>query len=287
MLLSVLAALSAAACFGVAAILQGIAVARLAPTGNRVDPRLLLRLLREAPFVLTVLLNLLGFALHVVSLQHLPLFLVQVVLASAVALTAVLSVLVLHTPLSSRQWAAVAAVCAGLAVLSASAESSEVTTDTGSGLRLALFAGVLVVAVLGGLAGRLSGAVGGTALGLVAGTGFGLVAVSARLLPTGLNPADVLREPALYALGLAGAAAFLLYATAMQHSSVTLATAALVVTQTGVPAVLGLLLLGDGVREGTAPLALVGFLLALGGAVALARFEQVVPSGVPIPSGVE
>ena len=70
----------------------------------------------------------------------------------------------------------------------------------------------------------------------------------------------------------------------MQHGSVTLATATLVVTQTTVPAVLGLLLLGDGVRPGTAPLAVVGFLLAIGGAVALARFEHVVPSARPVPA---
>ncbi|MCW2608715.1 MAG: hypothetical protein JWO60_3408 [Frankiales bacterium] len=284
MLLSLLAALSAAACFGVAAVLQGIAVARVAPTAGGVDPRLLLRLVREAPFVITVLLNLLGFALHVVALQELPLFLVQVVLASAVAVTAVLSVLVLHTPLSARQWGAVLAVCAGLALLSTAAESSEVTESGGLGLRAALLGGVVAVAVLGAAAGRLSGALGGASLGLVAGTGFGLVAVSGRLLPTGLDPAEVVREPALYVLGLAGATAFLLYATAMQHSSVTLATAALVITQTGVPAVLGLLLLGDRVRQGSVPLAVVGFLLALGGAVALARFEQVVPAARPVPA---
>lgn len=282
MLLSLAAALGAAACFGVAAVLQGIAVARVAPTASGgVDPRLLLRLVREAPFVITVLLNLLGFALHVVALQELPLFLVQVALASAVALTAVLSVFVLHTPLTARQWAAVLAVCAGLALLAGAAESSEATTSAGLGLRLSLLGGVVGVAVAGALAGRLSGAVGGALLGLVAGTGFGLVAVAGRLLPAGLDPAAVVREPALYVLGLAGATAFLLYATAMQHSSVTLATAALVVTQTGVPAVLGLALLGDRVREGLAPLAVAGFLLALGGAVALARFEHVVPPAVP------
>lgn len=284
MILSLTAALAAALVFGVAAVLQGIAVARVAPKGDGVDPRLLLRLLREAPFVITVLLNLFGFVLHVVALQELPLFLVQVALASAVAVTAVLSVLVLKTPLRRRQWGAVLAVCAGLGLLALSAESGEAVVSTGLGLRGALFGAVVVVAAAGVAAGRWSGAVGSALLGLVAGTGFGIVAVAARLLPTGLAPTEVLRDPALLVLVLAGATAFLLYATAMQHGSVTLATAMLVVTQTTVPAMLGLLLLGDAVRPGSGPLAVVGFLLAMCGAAALARFEHVAPSGRPVPA---
>ncbi len=277
MLLSLLAALAAAACYGVAAVLQGTAVQKVAPHGSGVDPRLLLRLAGEASFVLSVLLNLLGFALHVVALQDLPLFLVQVVLAGSVAVTAVLSVLVLHAHLSARAWLAVAALCGGLGVLSGVAQSSEAAPRAGYGLEASLLVTVLLVAGAGYLAGRRQGAVGGALLGLVAGTGFGLVAVAARLLPTGLNAGQVARDPALLVLVLAGLVAFLLYATAMQHSSITLATATLVLTQTSVPAALGLLLLGDGVRAGTAPFAVVGFLLALVGAVALARFEHVVP----------
>jgi drug/metabolite transporter (DMT)-like permease len=282
--LSLLAALAAAVCYGVAAVLQGMAVAKVAPHGSGVDPRLLLRLAGEATFVISVLLNLLGFALHVVALQELPLFLVQVVLAASVAVTAVLSVLVLHAHLSGRAWAAIAALTAGLGVLSGVAESSEATPRSGSGLELALLATVVVVAVTGYYVGRISGAPGGALLGLVAGTGFGLVAVSARLLPTGLAPSEVLRDPAVVVLVLAGLTAFLLYATAMQHSSVTLATATLVLTQTSVPAALGLLLLGDGVRSGTAPFAVLGFLMALVGAVALARFEHVVPEPASVPA---
>lgn len=283
MLVSLTAAFAAALAFGVAAVLQGVAVARVAPTGSGVDPRLLLRLLREAPFVITVLLNLLGFALHVVALQELPLFLVQVVLASAVAVTAVLSVAFLRTPLSAKQWGAVLAVCAGLGLLAMSAESGK-AAEAGTGLRLGLLGAVVAVALLGASAGRVGGPPGAALLGLVAGTGFGIVAVAARLLPPGLVPGEVLRDPALLVLGLAGATAFLLYATAMQHGSVTLATATLVVTQTAVPAALGLALLGDRVRPGTAPLAVVGFLLALGGATALARFEAPVPVGRPVPA---
>jgi hypothetical protein len=70
--------------------------------------------------------------------------------------------------------------------------------------------------------------------------------------------------------------AFLVYSAAMQRGSVTTATAAMVVTQTVVPAAAGLLL-GDRVRPGSVPLALLGFALALAGALGLGRFEQGLP----------
>lgn len=270
MLTGLLAALAAAVAFGAAAVLQGIAVRRTATTAG-VDPRLLVRLLRQPTFVGTLVLNLVGFGLHLTALQSLPLFLVQAVIAASVAVTAVCAVVVLGTRLSRVEWSAVVTVCVGLALLAPSAESSE-AAGTGSGLRWALWAGVLAVALAGALAGRVPGTTGAALLGLVAGVGFGLVGLAARLLPD-LTPATLVRDAATYALVVVGALAFLLYATAMQHGSVTTVTAVLVVPQTAVPAVLGVLLLGDRVRDGAAPLAVAGFVLALAGAIALSRLE--------------
>ena len=77
-----------------------------------------------------------------------------------------------------------------------------------------------------------------------------------------------------YALPLSGALAFLLYSLALQRSSVTVATAPMIVVQTAGPAVVGVLLLGDAVRSGWAVGALVGFVLTAVGAITLVRFED-------------
>jgi hypothetical protein len=90
------------------------------------------------------------------------------------------------------------------------------------------------------------------------------VAVCARLLPAyGLA---LLTAPVAYVLVLAGGTAYFVYSAAMQRGSVTTATAAMVITQTVVPAVTGLFL-GDSVRPGLVPVAVVGFALALAGAL--------------------
>jgi len=49
----------------------------------------------------------------------------------------------------------------------------------------------------------------------------------------------------------------------------------MVVGETVVPAALGIALIGDSVRHGSAPLIAVGFLLSLAGTLTLARFGDV------------
>ena len=269
-LLAALCALGAMTVFGIAAVLQGIATARAQDVAV-LDPRLLLHLARQPVFLLALVLNGVGFLLHVSALQTLPLFLVQAVIAGSVAVTAVLSVRVLGTRLASGEWAAVGLVVLGLVLLGVSAQSGAAERGP-AGLPLVLLGAVAVIAALAAAVRRLP--YGAVLLGLLAGAGFGVVAVAARLLPD-LGP-DLLTSPTSGVLVVAGAVAFLVYSAAMQRGSVTTATAAMVVTQTVVPAAAGLLL-GDRVRPGSLPVALLGFALALAGALRLGRWDQGLP----------
>ena len=268
--LAILLALGAMTCFGLAAVLQAVATGR---TERRpgLDPRLLLQLARQPVFLGSLALNGLGFALHITALQSLPLFLVQAIIAGSVAVTAVLSVRVTGASLARAQWFAVALVVLGLTMLGPSATTGQAAPG-GPRAALLLLAAIGLVVLAAWFAARVRGAAGAVLLGLLAGTGFGVVAVSARLLPP--YGAALLGSPLAYVLPLAGATAFLLYSAAMQRGSVTTTTAALVITQTGVPALVGVLLLGDRVREGFLTLAVAGFVLALGGAVGLGRYER-------------
>ena len=272
--LALLSALAAMTVFGVAAVLQGVATSRAGDVAV-LDPRLLVRLAAQPIFLAALALNGLGFLLHVVALQTLPLFLVQAVIAGAVAVTAVLSVRVFRAPLTARQWAAVALVVLGLVLLAPTATTEEaIASGVGRPVVLGSFVVLLALAALA--VRRVPGAVGAVLLGLVAGAGFGVVAVSARLLP---ELRELPTSPITYVLIAAGAVAYLVYSAAMQCGSVTTATAALVITQTVVPAVAGLLL-GDEIREGFLPLAAVGFGLALTGALGLAKYETAL---APVP----
>jgi hypothetical protein len=118
------------------------------------------------------------------------------------------------------------------------------------------------------------------ALGAIAGLGYSVLAVSARILP-GFAPLQLVRSPAAYTLAAAGIVSFLLYATALEGGSVTTATAAVVLAETMPPALVGVIFLGDTTRHGLAPVAVLGFILAVICALALARFGEAGDSREP------
>jgi drug/metabolite transporter (DMT)-like permease len=268
--LSLLGALGAAVFFGVASVMQAVA-ARAADTGAAgVDPRLLVRLLGQWRFLAGVGLDLLGFAAELGALRGLPLFVVQAAVASSLAVTAVAASVVVGVRLDRREWLAVAAVCAGLALLGLSA-GTQSAAGAGTAFRYALLGAVAVLAAAGTAAGRLPAAARTPLLGLLSGFCFGVVALAARVLVS-LSPPALVRDPAAYALVAAGTAGFLFFTSALSRGGVTVATAGVVLGETVGPALVGLAVLGDRTRPGLAPLAVAGFVVAVAGALTLARF---------------
>jgi drug/metabolite transporter (DMT)-like permease len=272
MVVGVVAALLAAACYGVASVLQARAARADTPTTG-LDPGLLLRLLRRTPFLLGLLLDGVGFVAQFAALRVAPVFLVQAALAASLAVTAVVAVPMLKVRLRGLEWMAVAAVSVGLVMLGVSS-GPEGPANSGAGFHWILLASVAVLAVVGIAAGRLADPTRSALLGLVAGLAFGAVALAARSL-TDLSPSGLVRDPATYALLAAGAAAFIFYANGLHRGAVTVVTATLVIGETLPPAAVGITILGDHTRPGFAPLAVAGFVVALLGAAGLTRFGEV------------
>jgi len=272
-------AFAAALCYGVGAVLQAVA-ARQTEAVQGLDPRLLARLVRSWRYVLGLVLDGIGFLLSLVAVQALPLFVVQSIVASFLAITAVLGAVFLHMRLTRGDRIALAVVVLGLVLVGASASDEEpVPADAARGW--ILLGATVALAVAAVPLARIRGARGAAALGAVAGLAFGATSIAVRLLPgdltpsaIGSDPAAFLTSPATYALALAGVVALLTYSIALQRGSVTQATAPLVVGETVVPALVGVLVLGDATRAGWAGVAVVGFVLAVGGAVALARHGE-------------
>src|SRR6516164_2580985 len=96
MLVSLTAALIAALCYGIASVMQAIAVREASnrphadAAGGGVDPGLVPRMLRQWRFVASLLLDTLGFIAQLVALQRLPLFAVQAIVAANLAVTALI-----------------------------------------------------------------------------------------------------------------------------------------------------------------------------------------------------
>ncbi|MFF7900533.1 hypothetical protein ACFZCV_17320 [Streptomyces sp. NPDC007920] len=265
-------ALGAAVCFGTATVLQAIAARAAADTGGGGEAALLLRAVRQWRYLAGLGLDGLGFLLQIAALRSLPIYVVGAALAASLAVTAVTASRLLRVRLSSLEWSAVGVVCAGLAMLGL-ASGTEGHEDGSAALRWAMLGAALAVLLLGAVAGRLPERSRALLLGLGAGFGFGVVEVTVRLIDS-LAPSALFTNPAAYALLIGGGAAFLLLTSALQRGSVTTATAGMVIGETIGPAAVGVVWLGDRTREGLAWLAVLGFAVAVAGALALARFGE-------------
>ncbi|MFJ6823072.1 hypothetical protein ACIQRJ_22030 [Streptomyces niveus] len=266
-------ALGSAVCYGTASVLQAVAARAAEPgTGSGVDPALLLRALRQWRYVAGLALDGLGFVLQIVALRAIPIYAVGAALAASLAVTAVVAARLLRVRLSAREWSAVGVVCAGLALLALSS-GAEGTEGGSTALRVAMLGVAVAVLLAGAAAGRLPDRPRALVLGFGAGTGFGVVEVSVRLID-GVAPAELVTNAAAYALLLGGGAAFLLLTSAFQRGSVTTATAGMVIGETIGPALVGVVWLGDRTRAGLGWLTVVGFAVAVAGALALARFGE-------------
>lgn len=254
MLWGLLAGLAAAACFGLASVVQARAVRALpARVGGLRD---FVRAAVGSPLLLLVVgAYLTGFVLHAVAIWLLPLYLAQAAIAMSLPITA-FAVSHVDERVSARQWLALGAVVAGLWLLAASAGAPGGVRVSAVFVAL-LVAGALAVALLATalrrpvLLGSLSGlAYAGSAIA-VRGVGW----------PPGLLV--VLAGVTVSAYGLLG---FWLYSTALDRGEVSAVTAPLIVGQTAGPAVVGIALLGDGVRTGWWPELVIGLVLATAGA---------------------
>jgi len=250
------AALLAAVVFGVGAVVQAIA-ARRGPLVSRL-------------MALVALAYVVGWLLHVVSIALVPLYVAQVGVSASLAVTAVTAAAVVGEPLARRHWLAVGVLVAGLGLLAIAAgpvghhRFDEAQT-------VALYVALVLTLVLGLMAMRVGGQRGGVLLGCLGGIAYAGSPIATRSL---VDPALDWRDlaPAL-TIGLFGLLGFWLYSVALQRASVIAASAPLVVLQTVVPAVVGVLMFDDGFRAGWWPLAVVGFVASIAAVVVLSDVE--------------
>jgi len=296
-LIGVLAAVLACVGYGAASVLQAYGTRRstaAAAGGGRSVPvtatggptlRSTIGAALTPAFIAGMVLDVVGFAVSVVSARLIPLFLSQTIISANLVVTAVLGVAVLGVRLRTRDWVAIVTVVVSLVVLGLTAgHRGEGTSEPGVHWGL-LWASVLILS--GGVVLiRLFGARAAVAAGLIAGVLFGAMAVAVRVLD-GVNPLRLgilLADPASWTILIAGLGGFYLFTVALQVGSVNGAAAALVVGETVVPGITGVVLLGDTAAPGLGWLVAVGFVSAVVGAVAVAIFGAAVHALAVKPS---
>lgn len=279
MLLALLGAFAAALCYGVGTVLQAVSARREA-VGSGLDPRLLVRLLRQGPYLAGLLLDLVGFAASVFALRSLPLFLVQSAVASSVGVTTLLAVRVFGIRLGRPEAMALAGVGLGLGLLAVSAQPEQAHPLSPAG-RWLLPAALLGLALVSAGLSRGTGPRRAAVVAAAAGFAFAGAGIAARVLVLGDRWWGVLANPVGWSLLGFGVLGTLLFAIALQRGSAVSTAAVTFAVETVVPAAVGLIALGDRARSGFAGPAALGFVLTVLGAIALARYAE--PGDAPAP----
>ncbi|WP_329567907.1 hypothetical protein [Kitasatospora sp. NBC_01266] len=291
MIIGLVTAVAASTCYGVGSVLQAVGSRRSAREEGRAEsagaaktqvtehggPSLgsTAKAVVTWEFILGTVLDFVGFLLGALSARLLPLFLCQTVISANLVITALCSIKLLGVRLKRPEWTAIGVVCGAL-VLLAIAAGHEGTGTVPIATHWWLL--LISIAVIGGgsLLVRRLGTKGAIVAGLLSGLGFGALGIGVRVL-NGVDPFNVgqlVSDPALYAILIGGLGGMYLHTVALQIGSVNGATAALVVGETVVPGIVGVLWLGDATRAGLGWLGLLGFVLAVAGAVAVAHYGE-------------
>ncbi len=251
----------AAVLFGVGSVAQAAAVTAL-DDGAALPWT---ALLRHRWFLAGTLAEGAGALCHVVALQSVSMAVAQCAVSASLVVTALTSRVWFGTRLGARGLAAVGVLSVALVGLAAVAGRTGAATDT-----VALEIGLVVAVAVIGLAG-LAAAVGrrGVVLAVCSGLGFAACSTAVKLVDLARPLAALTSVPALVAAA-AGVLGCLWWTLALRHTSVTTATAIVVVAEVVPPSLLAPLL-GDSVSSWFGLVAPIALGLAATACVVLAR----------------
>lgn len=265
--LSWVAAFVACLAYGSASVLQSVGARRSAGVAGVSGVALILT---QAPYLAGLAADGVAFAANVVALQQLPLFLVQSIITASVGVTAVIASL-RGESLHGRDWVSLSVLATGLVLLGLTA-TSQSAVRLAPGPQRVILASVVLPLLIGLAATRLRGHVSSLVLAGAAGLAWTGVAVASRGLSAHSISWALLAQPLLWSIVLHGIVGTVFFALALQRGSVTTVTAVTFVLEMVIPSAVGLWLFGDSVATGDGPLAVFGFVLAVGGTISLTRF---------------
>jgi hypothetical protein len=244
-------------------------------------------------YLVGVVFDIVAWIGAIVALQHLAVYVVESVLASSLAVTAVGAWLFLGSRLRGRDVAAIVCTTGALGVLALSAgQQHEMLPSTQ--VRFGLVSALLLLWLLGYGATRtgrpgLIALIGGFSLGGAAISGRALQFPEEEMRQFTTGVVAVVTEPVTWTMIAFALTGMLLYASALQGGEVGRVTAVHWTGEVVLPSIIALTLIGDTVRPGWELPALAAGLVIVGSAIVLASAPAAVaPAGAdPVPAHLQ
>ncbi len=265
---AIFAALGAAMCFAVAAVLQQES-AQLADQDESLSLRLIADLLRRRKWLAGIGFLLAGFGLQALALSYGPVALVQPIIVTELAFAIPLAIWRRHRRAGHREWIGIACVIAGVAIFLWAASPASGTPNPGGGAWLASLVPVGAVAATAVLIGaKRRDQTKPMLLGAAAGLTFGVLAVLTKattyLLSANVGTAFLHWQP--YAAIAVGIAALVVSQSAYQAGPLAYSLPFVDILEPVVAVVIGETVLGEDLHVSGGILAVE----AIAGAVAAA-----------------
>lgn len=244
-------------------------------------------------YLIGIVFDIVAWIGAIVALQHLAVYVVESVLASSLAVTAVAAWLFLGSRLRRRDVVAIVCTTCALGVLALSAgQQHEMLPSTQ--VRVGLVSALVLLWILGYGATRtgrpgLIAMIGGFSLGGAAISGRALQFPEEEMRQFTTGVVAVVTEPVTWTMIAFALTGMLLYASALQGGEVGRVTAVHWTGEVVLPSIIALTLIGDTVRPGWELPALAAGLVTVGAAIVLASAPAAVaPAGdtaVPATAG--
>ncbi|GAC1391067.1 MAG: hypothetical protein NVSMB46_02210 [Candidatus Saccharimonadales bacterium] len=271
--LPILAAAVCSLCNGSAAILQKISADKQQKVDS-LNARFLIRLLQDVPYIVGVTLDIIGFCFTIYAVHYLPLFLVEAIIASNIIITACIERIFRHQNITKQSYGAILLILLGLVVLALSAKPhhfihiSHIVT-------LVVIISPVPIALVGFIFTKSKKFTAAIGLAVLGGLAFGGTSVIGRIFTLYHPFWHNIVNPLLFSLIASGSLGILLFSVALQRAQATVMNATMTASQTLIPAIVGIIFLGDEARNGLWPFVIIGSFLALSGVLILgAGYQQ-------------
>jgi len=239
---------------------------------EKIDFTLLIRLLKNRPYLLATLFQLLGWCLGLIALRVLPLFLVQSIIAGSIVLTALAEKIITHRTLGKRLYWAIAVIICGIILLSTAAKPGRAMA-LNSNLTFGIEIAPIIIAAIGLICLYIKNKASVTLLALLSGGAFGGAAIIGRIIIYPALSWKSLANPMLLSLVAFALLGQFLFTVALQRTTGTITNALALATSTLAPAILGLVYFSDKIRPGFSFIVIIGFILTVGGSLGVAKFD--------------
>jgi hypothetical protein len=258
-------------CYGAATIFEQVAVKRHA-TIVSFKASQLLKIVRQAPYILGTTLDLLGWLLFLLAARRLPLFLVLSFGALSLVVTVVLARAYLSIKISHSHKLAILSIIGGTFLLGIAARPSSVYIHTVNiYFRLAVEVFLIPVLIAGLLLLKSSKERHvPTFLALLAGLCFGATGILARVIRFSHIDERFIFRPLFLSLVVYGIFGAIFLASALQRDNINRVNSLLFTSELTIPSVLGVIFLGDSVRHGLWPLMIIGLIASIIGTISIA-----------------